>query len=325
MTTASKLALIANHDVEIVNVGHVLHGRIVELKTEISRNALALGEALAQMRDHELYRALGYPNFEDYLVSAEVAMHRTTAYSFMRIYQRFREVQGGASKLDSRKLDILTQIIKEGDPPERILPMLEEAATISRAELLARVRAGKQQRMIAPAADVQYSGHGESAPDVVHELHADVAHARHDHNEATTIAPAPPVAYERHDGDDLYPPPAAPEWTRPVPIEASYAVAASPDPWDAPPSATPRANGAVQAIIASGRDDYIAQDFNKLVAYLLGSTDIAPRVVRNFATHDVARILTRDEVAGLRRAIPVLEFALGVYADFERQNLRVVR
>lgn len=152
MSIARKTALnLATTDAD-ADVVHVLHEKIVGLKAEISRNVLDLGGALAEMRDHEMYRALGYSTFEDYLVSAEVAMHRTTAYSFMRIYQRFRQVALEAIELDWRKLDILTQIIKDGDAPERILPLIEEARGIPRDELRERVRVGKQQRLIAPPA-----------------------------------------------------------------------------------------------------------------------------------------------------------------------------
>jgi len=81
----------------------------------------------------------------------------------------------------------------------------------------------------------------------------------------------------------------------------------------------------MQAIITSGRDEYLAQDFNNLVAVLLRTPDIARRMMQASSTVEMARILTRDEVVGMRRAVPVLEYALGIYADFERQSLRVVR
>ncbi len=81
----------------------------------------------------------------------------------------------------------------------------------------------------------------------------------------------------------------------------------------------------MQAIVTSGRDEYLAQDFNNLVAVLLRTPDIARRMMQASSTVEMARILTRDEVVGMRRAVPVLEYALGIYADFERQSLRVVR
>jgi hypothetical protein len=150
VTTARKLAATFAAPGADLDVVHELHRRIVALKREISKDSLAFGGALAEMRDHELYRALGYPTFEDYLVSAEVALHRSTAYSFMRIYQRFRAVQAEVADLDWNKLNILAQIIKEDDAPERILPLVEAARAIPRDELRERVRAGKEAGIIAP-------------------------------------------------------------------------------------------------------------------------------------------------------------------------------
>lgn len=202
MSAARRLAMTTTATAVGSDTARIRHAQIIELKATLGRNIFALGAALTEMRDRELYRALGYPTFEDYLVSEEVRMQRRTAYSFMRIFQSFRPVQQEALRLDWGKLDILTQIIKEGDAPEQILPLLDEAATIPRDELRERVRAGKQQRMIAPQP-------------------ADVQHVAHDNNLPTYPSPAAPV-----------------EWTRVAPIEATYAVDAAtpPDPWDEPPA-----------------------------------------------------------------------------------------
>lgn len=209
MMTASRLALTANHDTAIVNVAHVRHDQIVGLKAALNQNAFALGGALAEMRDHELYRALGFPTFEDYLVSNEVKLNRATAYRFMRIYQSFRSTQEQAQQLGWDKLDILARIIRDDDPPERILPLLEQAATMPREQLRAGVAAGKQQRIIVtPTVDIKPV---PPVSNVVHELH--------DNNEAT------------------YPTSDAPEWQSAPPIEAIYSVAEEDDPL--PPTPTP--------------------------------------------------------------------------------------
>ena len=160
MSAARKLAMTASATVVGSDTARIRHSQIIELKATLGRNIFALGAALAEMRDRELYRALGYPTFEDYLISEDVSIQRRTAYSFMRIYQSFKPVQEQAGRLDWTKLDILTQIVKEGDAPERMIPLLDQAAAMPRGELRAGVKAGKQQRMIAPQpADVQHAAH----------------------------------------------------------------------------------------------------------------------------------------------------------------------
>jgi hypothetical protein len=176
-------------------VAQALHSRVLGLKAELSRNAFAFGEALVEMRDREHYRLLGFPTFEDYLVSPEVAVARRTAYSFMRIYQRFGHVHHDAHALDWNKLDILASIIKEGEAPERILPLLEDAAGMTRPELRAAVKAAKQgkletppERLTVPPPEVQHVGHG-SEPIEANYTAAPITAA----DLLAPVAPAPPL------------------------------------------------------------------------------------------------------------------------------------
>lgn len=154
---------------------------------------------------------------------------------------------------------------------------------------------------------------------------------------ATMPRPAAPPAPE--EAPYTYPVNHAEKWptepheteyeTEPTPITKQQSFQEStPDSvrrWMPPPTHSAAAQATAQAIIDTGRDDYIAQDFDRLIAYLLGATSIAGQVVRTIPTTKVASVLTSDEIANGRRLLPMLEFVLGVYADYDRQKLRVVR
>ncbi len=166
---------------------------------------------------------------------------------------------------------------------------------------------------------------------------------------ARTLAPPAPPAVEP---PCTYPERDEPEWRTPEPREADYAAAptevpppreparlpaqierVAPEavrPWiptaqQPLPTQSPAAQAATRAIVESGRDDYIAQDFNRLLAHLLGGIGIAPRLIRHIDAAEVAAVLTPEEVANGRGVLPMLEFVAKVYADYDRQKLRVVR
>jgi hypothetical protein len=134
------------------DVAHALHERIVDLKTELSRNALSFGQALTEMQETRGYTTLGFSTFELYLTSADVEVARRTAYTFMNVAQKFGHVQH-AAHLDYTKLDILARLITPGDDPETVVALVEQARETPRAELRDAVRAEAERKRETPAED----------------------------------------------------------------------------------------------------------------------------------------------------------------------------
>lgn len=130
-----------------------LHHAVLRAKGELGARAYTLGELLAQMQESRAYTALGFATFEDYLASEEVALHRATAYRFIRVFRTYGHVVHGrqwARDLDLRKLDILARLIDEDTDPAQIEALVAEAQTMPREELRAAVNEEARQRGVLP-------------------------------------------------------------------------------------------------------------------------------------------------------------------------------
>ena len=79
----------------VVQAAQRLHGEILHAKGELNAGAFRLGRALAEMQESRAYTALGHDTFEAYLASDAIALHRGTAYRFIRIYRLYGDVVHG--------------------------------------------------------------------------------------------------------------------------------------------------------------------------------------------------------------------------------------
>ncbi len=131
----------------VIQAARRMHHEVVRAKESLGQSAFALGGALARMQDERAYTALGFATFEDYLAGPEVAIHRTTAYRFIRVFRTYQHVAHGLrGSYDIQKLDILGRLIDEDTDPEEIEALVEEAREIPREVLRAKVNAVRAAR-----------------------------------------------------------------------------------------------------------------------------------------------------------------------------------
>lgn len=168
-----------------------LHNEVVHAKEKLSNSAFSLGGALARMQDEKAYTALGFDTFEDYLEGPEVAIHRTTAYKFIRVFRAFQHVAHGLhGRYDMQKLDIVGKLIDPDMDPAQVEALIEEARPLPREELRARVNAAiaarATPRAVAPPAQL------------------DTPLVREHHERAGRFLAGLGAAYERQEVDPEY-------------------------------------------------------------------------------------------------------------------------
>jgi len=142
----------------VVQAAQRLHGEILHAKGELNAGAFRLGRALAEMQESRAYTALGHDTFEAYLASDAIALHRGTAYRFIRIYRLYGDVVHGRPwmrSMDLRKLDILGRLIDEDTHPDDVTALAEQAREMPREELRLAVRAEAARRGVLPAPGAQ--------------------------------------------------------------------------------------------------------------------------------------------------------------------------
>jgi hypothetical protein len=148
-----------------------LHRAVLRAKGELGAGAFKLGEVLARMQESRAYTALGFGTFEDYLAGEEVALHRATAYRFIRVFRTYGHVVHGrhwARDTDLRKLDILSRLIDEGTDPAQVEALVEQARELPREELRAAVNEEARRRGVLPP------GEREAGPPALRSLAREV-------------------------------------------------------------------------------------------------------------------------------------------------------
>jgi len=139
----------------VVQAARRMHNDVVHAKERLNHGAFMFGGALARMQDEKAYTALGFATFENYLAGPEVAIHRTTAYRFIRVFRTYGHVAHGLrGSYDIQKLDILGRLIDEDTDPEQIEALVEEAREIPREVLRAKVEAVRAERATPRAVPV---------------------------------------------------------------------------------------------------------------------------------------------------------------------------
>ncbi len=142
----------------VVQAAQRLHGEILNAKGDLNAGAFRLGRALAEMQESRAYTALGHDTFEAYLASDAIALHRGTAYRFIRIYRLYGDVVHGrpwVQSMDLRKLDILGRLIDEDTHPDDVAALAAQAREMPREELRLAVRAEAERRGVLPAPGAQ--------------------------------------------------------------------------------------------------------------------------------------------------------------------------
>lgn len=243
-----------------VHAAQGLHERIIGLKAELARNALAFGQALAGMQESRGYTTLGFATFEDYLASEAVGIGRSTAYRFIGVARTFGHVPH-AGHLDIDKLDILRRLVEPGDDPTHATALVEQAREMPREQLRAAVRVEVERRKeVAPADYVPTLAPGEA-------LNVDVATAHRDIRRAT-VADATVAS---------------------VPLSRPQLMPSAP--------ASLPALADVETSEGTFRESVLREQYNGAIGRLLTAARYADDLYRHNAPEEVARLLTEDEEA----------------------------
>lgn len=125
--------------ITVTDSAYTRHTRIVELRNEIERNALELGEALYWFERDKQYQQLGYDSFNAYLADPDVNISRSTAYKFKRVYNLFVDIlhcpAAGLLEAGADKLEIIAPHVNSENVGEWVVT----ASALSRSDLRTEV------------------------------------------------------------------------------------------------------------------------------------------------------------------------------------------
>lgn len=76
-------------DEEKARRGHALFEKLKTIISSRTRDVFALGAILKDIRDQELYTALGYETFLEFCADPDLAFHKTTAYAYIQLHEVF--------------------------------------------------------------------------------------------------------------------------------------------------------------------------------------------------------------------------------------------
>ena len=130
-----------------------LHARVLAAVAGRERDPWTLGAALAEMLLTGGHTLLGYAAFEQYL-EGPLGLHRATGYRFVRLHAIYGQVAAALPDPDLHRLDILHHLFRPGDPPERVIALVRQAATWPMDRL--RLVAGREARRREETPAAQY-------------------------------------------------------------------------------------------------------------------------------------------------------------------------
>lgn len=142
------------HDQETGEIARDLDAQIWSAVNSLSENNWHIGELLVRMRDQQFYKDLNYKSCRAYLQAHENTIGLRRAYDVMRIVGTFDHVQHAAhnddekarirAKLvqsDATKLVVLSRIVNRKANHDAIVALVDQAQTLTRAELRSAVNA----------------------------------------------------------------------------------------------------------------------------------------------------------------------------------------
>lgn len=120
---------------------HALHERVVGLVQRGNAVALQLGGALSSMHDRELYRALGYATWQEYVAQPEISITVRTAYRWMSFAECATVAElspADAATLGPVKAEIIEPLVHVL-PPAKVAELVEDAKTLAVSDLRRKV------------------------------------------------------------------------------------------------------------------------------------------------------------------------------------------
>ena len=128
-----------------------LHVRIVALVADRERQRWELGRVLTEFLLLHGFRQLGFATFEEYL-EGPLGLHRATGYRYVRLHAIYGAVAATLPDVDPHRLDILHHLFRPGDPPDRIVALVRQAAALPLDRLrLAAHREARRRQETPPA------------------------------------------------------------------------------------------------------------------------------------------------------------------------------
>ena len=111
------------------------HQELLALKRQMGLAFLRMGRLLKKIKNDELYLALDYPTFRDYLHSPEVEIHWRTAYYYIDIWETFIERLGyKVEELSEYSYDKLRRLLPIVKKKENVKEVMEKALALRRVD-----------------------------------------------------------------------------------------------------------------------------------------------------------------------------------------------
>jgi len=145
-----KTRLMLTDEDKKVKIAFSLYTGVLTLRDKLEENILLLGFFLKTIRDNKLYEYLNCDSFTEFLGSPEISIKRSTAYSFIKIYELYSQKLNinpeTIKKIGHGKLKIIEPVV-ERDPKRWI----ESAVSLSRSDLIQLVREELGKPELPPA------------------------------------------------------------------------------------------------------------------------------------------------------------------------------
>ncbi len=110
--------------------GSELHQRLISLSVNTTRNFFEFGEILKEIRDNELWLAMGYETFESYFADPELSLSKSSVYHAISLVEHFPEWREIMPVPISKLIMIIPYLNEENKPK-----LLECATGLSRSDL----------------------------------------------------------------------------------------------------------------------------------------------------------------------------------------------
>jgi len=119
-----------------------LYKLIIEAKNAETTRVIFLGQMFKEIRDDKLYKCLDYESFNEFLACPDLGYQRSTAYSYIRIWEKYVEELNldpeYLSEIGHKRLQLILPFIDED-----VLEWLSRAQTWSYKDLLNQIRKEK--------------------------------------------------------------------------------------------------------------------------------------------------------------------------------------
>lgn len=109
---------------------------------------LVIGKLLLEIKDKELYKALDYPTFSDFLGSEEISYSKEAAYMYMRVYQYYIEYlemsEDHVGTINLSRLSMMIPMLKKIEDKADVVKKIEEMSALRHSDFVLKVKQEKK-------------------------------------------------------------------------------------------------------------------------------------------------------------------------------------